>query len=62
MSDAKIRVVVCPQCRRPEVHFARPGGFYCKACGRKFNSEEAKAFVEHEVFKMEAGNRASAVL
>jgi len=58
MSNAKIQVVICPQCQRPEVHFDGQTGFYCGACGRTFSSEEAKTFVEHEVFKMETDNRA----
>jgi len=47
---------LCPQCRRPEVHFNCQTDFYCRACDREFSSEEAKAFVEHEVFKMETDN------
>lgn len=54
MPDTKNQVVIYPKCRRPEVHFSCQTGFYCRACGRTFSSEEAKVFVEHEVFKMKS--------
>jgi hypothetical protein len=33
------------------VHFDCEIGFYCTACGREFNSEEAKVLVENQVFQ-----------
>jgi tRNA(Ile2) C34 agmatinyltransferase TiaS len=57
MFDPTNQDVICPQCRRREVHFDSKIGFYCMACGREFTSEEAKVLVEHEVFQTESENR-----
>jgi hypothetical protein len=53
MSDPKKQAIICPQCSRPEVHFNCQLGFYCRACDRELSSEETRAFVEQEIFKME---------
>jgi len=51
MFDTTNQDVICPQCRRREVHFDCKIGFHCKACGRELTSEEAKVLVENEVFQ-----------
>lgn len=57
MFDSTNHDVICPQCRRREVHFDGKVGFHCAACGRQLTSEEAKVLVEHEVFQTETENR-----
>ncbi len=57
MFDTTNQDVICPQCRRREVHFDSKIGFYCIACGREFTPEEAKVLVEHEVFQRGTENR-----
>lgn len=57
MFDPTNQDVICPQCRRREVHFDSKIGFYCMACGRELTSEEAKVLVENEVFQTETENR-----
>ena len=49
--EEKNQDVVCPRCGRSEVHFNCKIGFYCMACERQFNAEEAKVLVEHQVLK-----------
>ena len=53
MFDPEHQAVICPQCRKPEVHFDSRIGFYCGSCDREFSPEEAKVFVENEVFRTE---------
>ena len=57
MFDSTNQEVICPRCRRREVHFDGKIGFHCAACGRQFTSEEAKVLVEHEVFQTEREKR-----
>jgi tRNA(Ile2) C34 agmatinyltransferase TiaS len=57
MFDPTNQDVICPQCRRREVHFDSKIGFHCTACGREFTPEEAKVLVEHEVFQTGTENR-----
>ena len=52
MFNREHQAVTCPHCRKPEVHFDCRTGFYCGACDREFSPEEAKVFVEDEVFKI----------
>ena len=56
MFEPKNQDVSCPRCHREEVHFDCKIGFYCKACGRKFTSEETKVLVEHEVHQTKTEN------
>ena len=56
MFDPTNQDVICPKCRRREVHFDCKIGFYCIACGRKLTSEEVEVLVEHEVFQARTDN------
>ncbi|MBN1805127.1 MAG: hypothetical protein JW837_07750 [Sedimentisphaerales bacterium] len=57
MFDPTNQDVICPRCRRREVHFDSKIGFYCIACGRKFTSEEMEVLVEREIFQAGTENQ-----